>query len=160
METPRRDVYLFRQTWLARFATFYGHEVFAEMAGRNPKHLSAIKSGSKPMGSRVARAIEEALIQRQPADRAVLDGLFDKDPDLYEDDIVGGIRLRATGRRVESPPAPSYAPELQLSARERALLENYRASSAEGKKALESASASLAESTSPPSPPQRRRKAS
>jgi hypothetical protein len=59
---PERDVYACRREWLRHLAPLFpDQKAFAKAAGRNPKHLSAMKAGQKPMGSRVARDIEVRL---------------------------------------------------------------------------------------------------
>jgi alpha-D-ribose 1-methylphosphonate 5-triphosphate diphosphatase PhnM len=101
-----RTVYDFRAAWLDRLVTEYGgNEQFAEAAGRNSKHVSAMRRGHKQMGAKVARDIEHHLMQRRGS--KVWPGMMDSDPD--------------TQPRVEEPrptyqvQVPSVAPSQALS---------------------------------------------
>jgi hypothetical protein len=75
-------VYEYRAQWLDMLcARFGGVERFAELVGKNSKFFSAIRGRKKPMGSRVARDIEQALMAKHPSED--LAGLLDTDPAVY-----------------------------------------------------------------------------
>jgi hypothetical protein len=75
-------VYAYRAQWLDILcARFGGVERFAELVGKNSKFFSAIRGRKKPMGSRVARDIEQALMEKHPSED--LSGLLDTDPAAY-----------------------------------------------------------------------------
>lgn len=80
MEKPR-DIYDYRAGWLDRMCDRFGGTVrFADLVQKNPKHVSAMRSRKKAMGTKVARDIEAALAKARPDMADTLPGLFDTDP--------------------------------------------------------------------------------
>lgn len=79
MPSSARTVYDFRRGWLEKLIAEHGGvEQFAEKAGRNSKHVSAMRGGAKNMGPNVARDIERELAKRGVS--SIYEGMLDTDP--------------------------------------------------------------------------------